>query len=87
MEAVDWDILGEADYYCQIIEDKGFVLVPTQVLREMSKHTCFDDKRFFVSVRFNERVELQTRKGLKNISLKYYYHPINITMCDLMIAA
>lgn len=86
-QAVDWDLLGDADYYCQIIEDKGFVLIPTQVLREMSKHTCSDERRFFVSVRFNEGIELQTRRGLCNISLKYYYHPINLEKSDLMSAA
>ena len=86
-QAVDWYILGEADYYCQIIEDTGFILIPTQVLREMSKHTSSDQRRFFVSVRFNESVELQTRRGLNNISLKYYYHLINLVMRDIMNAA
>ena len=86
-QAVDWDLLVEADYYCQIIEDKGFLLIPTQVLREMSKHTCSDQRRFFVSVRFNEGMELQTRRGLNNISLKYYYHHINLDSYEEIMAA
>lgn len=86
-QAVDWNILGEADYYCQLIEDKGFVLIPTLVLKKISKHTSSDNRRFFVSVKFNEGVELQTRRGLNNISLKYYYHPIDLAMSDIMSAA
>ena len=86
-QAVNWGILEETDYYCQIIEDKGFVLIPTQVLREISKHTCSDERRFFVSVRFNDGVELQTRRGLNNISLKYYYHPIDLISYEEIMAA
>lgn len=86
-QAVNWDTLNQVDYVCHIIEDKGFVLIPSETLRDMTQYVNFDKKRFFFSVKLNEGVELQTKRGLKNISLKNYFHPIDLDSYEELIAA
>lgn len=86
-QAVEWDTLNQVDYICQIIEDKGFVLIPSEILRKMTQYVNFDKERFFFSVKLNEGVELQTKRGMKNISLKYYFHPIDLDSYVEIMAA
>ena len=86
-QAVEWDTLNQVDYICQIIEDKGFVLIPSEILRKMTQYVNCDKKRFFFSVKLNEGIELQTIRGMENISLKYYFHPINLDSYEEIMAA
>ena len=87
LHAVRWETLNQADYICQIIEDKGYILIPSVVLKKMTQYVNFDNNRFFFSIKLNSGIELQTKRGLENISLKYYFHPIDLKSYEEMMAA